>query len=166
MNGIQLRGTYDKRRPCRRKVGRVTPVRADFRESPSARRGLRALPTQHAVPASSFLIWPLFNGAIIGRPENCLSYQSDIFSDENKLRLIKLEWLEFPAASHEIEKLRAIAKANEAFRPDHVRGQRVCEIFETIAKESSIRAERERSELWLMFMFGRHDLFLSPDAKQ
>ena len=40
------------------------------------------------------------------------------------------------------------------------------ETLETIAGESFIRTERERLELWLMFMYGRRNLFLAPDPEQ
>src|SRR4026209_1569755 len=93
---------------------------------------------------SSFVIVYL---AFIQRAENLRFFCSDIFPDKDQFGAIGFKRFQRPAASHKIEKLRAVAKANEALRPDHVRGQGVCETFDTIAKEGSIGAERERFEL-------------------
>src|SRR5947207_14312874 len=59
-------------------------------------------------------------------------------------------------------------KADETYRPDHVRGQSLRKTFEAIAGENVVRGECERLEFWLMFVLGRRDLFLTRlrDTKQ
>ena len=111
--------------------------------------------------ASSFAVW--FR-ALLERVKNRRFFRSDFLADKNQLRPIGIERLQVPAASDEIEKLRAILEANEALRPKNARGQSVRETFEAIAGESFVRTECERLELWLMFMLGRRDLFLQATA--
>ena len=65
-------------------------------------------------------------------------FPSDPFPDKHQFGAICLERFQLPAASDEIEKLHAIGKADETFRPDHVRGQSVRKTFEAIAGENVV----------------------------
>ena len=49
-------------------------------------------------------------------------FSSDPFPDEDQFGAMRLEWFQLPAAGHEIEKLHAIEKADETFRPKHALG--------------------------------------------
>ena len=85
--------------------------------------------------ASSFAVW--FR-ALLERAKNRRFFRSDFLADENQLRSIGIEWFQLPAAGDEIEKLHAIGKADETFRPDHPRGQSVRKTFEAIAGENVV----------------------------
>jgi len=94
----------------------------------------------------------IFDGALIERVEDCLLFRCYIFSDEDQFAAIRIKRLEFPAASDEIEKLRAIYEANEAFCPNHSRRKVVREMFETIAGKCFIGTKSERFEFRMMPM--------------
>ncbi len=109
--------------------------------------------------AERFVIWvssfvirasSFFNDAFSQCVKNRGFLLSDFLSDKNKLGAVGLERLQLPAAGHEIEKLRAIAEADETFCPEHARGQAVREALETSARKSLVRSKRERFELELM----------------
>src|SRR5262245_25806906 len=57
----------------------------------------------------------------------------DIFPYKDQLRSARIKRLQLPAAGHEVEKLRAIGKTDETFRPNHAGRQIICEPFKTIA---------------------------------
>src|SRR6476646_489684 len=107
-----------------------------------------------------------FAGAFIQRAEDCLFLGGDIFSDENQLGPISLKRLHVPAAGDEIEKLRAVSKADETFRTNDARGEAICEAFERISEKGFIRTECERLELELMPMLWTREFFLASDAEQ
>ena len=71
------------------------------------------------------------------------------------------KWLQFPAARHEIEKLRAIGEADETLRANHARRQAICKAFETIARKNFAGSECERFEFRLMPVFAVAAIFLS-----
>ena len=107
-----------------------------------------------------------FSDAFIERVENRLFFRSDALSDEDQFSAICLERLQLPAAGDEIEKLRAIGQANEAFCPNHARWQAVCEACKAIARKSFVRTERERFEIELMPVLRARDFFLASYAEQ
>src|SRR6266496_631915 len=73
--------------------------------------------TERELDVDHFVIWisSFFSDAFIERVENRLFFRSDALSDEDQFSAICLERLQLPAAGDEIEKLRAIGQANEAF---------------------------------------------------
>ena len=71
-------------------------------------------------------------------------------SNKHDFRAIEFKWLQFPAARHEIEKLRAIGEADETLRANHARRQAIRKAFETIARENFAGSECERFEFRLM----------------
>src|ERR1041384_7277151 len=105
------------------------------------------------IPSSSF------SNTFVQRAEDCLLLRRDVFSDEDQFVAICIERLQFPAAGDEIEKLRAIFEANEAFCPYHSRGKVMCETFETIAVKCFIGTKSERFEFWLMLVGRPCDFF-------
>src|SRR5437899_3235135 len=111
--------------------------------------------------ASSF-----FSDAFIQRVENPFFFRSDFFPDKDQLGPIALKRFQFPPSGDEIEKLRAIGQANEAFCPNHARRQAVCEARKAIARKSFVRTERERFEIELMPVLWARDFFLASDAEQ
>ena len=72
------------------------------------------------------------------------------FADKNKLCSLGFKWLQFPAARHEIEKLRAIGEADETLRANQARRQAIRKAFETIARKNFAGSECERFEFRLM----------------
>ena len=55
--------------------------------------------------------------------------------DDHQFRAIEFKWLQFPAARHEIEKLRAIGEADETLGANHARRQAIYKAFENRAKK-------------------------------
>src|SRR4029453_19640740 len=78
----------------------------------------------------------------------------------------ELKWHQFPAARHEIEKLRAIGEADETLRANHARRQAICKAFETLARTNFAGSECERFEFGLMPVFRRCDFSLTSNSKQ
>jgi hypothetical protein len=115
-----------------------------------------------AIRHSSFIIVYL---AFIKRMEDHRFLSRDIFPNKDQFRPIAFKWLHFPPASHEIEKVRPIVKANETLRPDHVRRQSACETFEGIAGENFVGAKSERFKLGLMSVPGLRNFFLTSDTE-
>src|SRR4029077_12221617 len=98
--------------------------------------------------------------------ENRRFFRVEFFADENQLCLARLKWLQFPAARHEIEKLRAVGEADETLGANHVRRQAICKTFETIGRKDFAGSECERFEFRLMPVFRRCDFSLSSNSKQ
>src|SRR6266516_1925337 len=113
--------------------------------------------------ASSF-----FNDAFSQCAKDRRFFRSDFFSDKDKFGAIRLERLQLPAPGDEIEKVRAIGEAHEAFCPNHSRGKTICKSFKAIARKSVVRPQRERIEFELMLMLRARDFFLPRlrDAEQ
>ena len=75
------------------------------------------------------------------------------FPMKHQFRAIGFKWLQFPAAGHEIEKLRAIGEADETLGANDARRQAICKAFETIARKNFAGSECERFEFRLMLVF-------------
>src|SRR5262245_22409391 len=118
------------------------------------------IPSRFVIRASSF-----FNNASIQRVNNRLFPQNDVPPNEDQFRAIGFKRLQFPASSHEIEKLRTIGKADETFRANHARRQAICKAFETIAGKNFAGSECERFEFRLMPVFRRCDFSLASNSK-
>ncbi|OLE42643.1 MAG: hypothetical protein AUI36_24195 [Cyanobacteria bacterium 13_1_40CM_2_61_4] len=103
--------------------------------------------------------------AFIQRVENCFFFRSDFFPDKNQLGPISLKRFQVPAAGDEIEKLRRIGQADEAFCANHARRQAICKSLKTVARKNFIGTECERFELRLMIVFGRRHFFFASDAE-
>src|SRR5438128_12407281 len=111
--------------------------------------------------ASSF-----FNDAFSQCAKDRRFFRSDFFSDKDKFGAIRFERLQLPAPGDEIEKVRAIGEAHEAFCPNHSRGKTICKSFKAIARKSVVRPKRERLEFELMLMMRARDFFFASDAEQ
>ena len=95
-----------------------------------------------------------------------LFFRSNFPPDEHQFRAIEFKWLQFPAARHEIEKLRAIGEADEAFRANHARRQAIRKVFEAIARKNFAGSECERLEFRLMSVLRRCDFSLASNSEQ
>ena len=104
--------------------------------------------------------------AFIQCTENRRSFRSNVSSNKHQFRAIEFKWLQFPAARHEIEKLRAISEADETLRANHARRQAICKAFETIARKNFAGSECERFEFRLMPVFRQCDFSLASNSKQ
>src|SRR5512132_4300613 len=134
-------------------------VRPNRRASPSS----FVLRHSFGIRHSCFVIW---SRASIQCTENRRFFRVEFFADENELSSLRLKRLQFPAARHEIEKLRAIGEAEETLRANHARRQAICKAFETIARKNFAGNECERFEFGLMPVFQRCDFFLASNSKQ
>src|SRR5215475_12776186 len=110
-------------------------------------------------------ITPWLNLAFFQASNDFRSCRYDFFSNKDQLRSIRFKRLQFPAPSHEIEKLRAIGKSDEAFRPKHAGRQTLREALKTMASEGFVRVECERLKLELMCTSRLPDLFPAPETE-
>ena len=108
----------------------------------------------------------IFDSAFIQRAQDGLFFRRDVPPDEHQFRSICLKWLEFPAAGHEIEKLRAIGEADEALGANDAAWQATYKVFETIARESFIGSKSERFQFMLMHVVQTCDFSLASNSKQ
>src|SRR6266478_1817778 len=125
------------------------------------------MPDRFVIWVSSFIrASSFFSDAFIERMKDCRFLLGDFPPNENELGSIALKRFQFPAACDEIEQLRAIGEAHEAFRPKHAGVQSFCETFETVTRKNFIGTERERLEFELMLMLWWRDFFFASDAEQ
>src|SRR3982750_505139 len=85
--------------------------------------------------ASSFVLRH-FRSAFIKCAEDHLLFRCNVPSNKHQVGPIEFKPLQFPAARHEIEKLRAISKTDETLRSNHARRQAICKVFETVARKN------------------------------
>src|SRR5262249_19136219 len=102
----------------------------------------------------------------IKRTQDQLFFRSDVLPDKHQFGAIRFKLLEFPAARHEIEKLRAIGEADKPLCANHVRWQPICKVLETITPKNFPGSECEIFELRLMLVSRLCDLSLASDSKQ
>ena len=140
---------------------RMTNCRASVSDAIAFRRNSYnnscfVIPSEFDIRASSFGNVHPSNAPRIADP-----FRIEFFADENELSPLRLKWLQFPAARHEIEKLRAIGEADETLRANHARRQAICKAFETIARKNFAGNECERFEFRLMLVVFRRMRFFS-----
>src|SRR6266446_2416375 len=99
----------------------------------------------------------IFDSAFIQRADDHLLFRRNFLPDKHQFGAIEFKWLQFPAARHEIEKLRAISEADETLRANHASRQAICKAFERIARTNFAGSECERFEFRLMPVFRRCD---------